>query len=257
MSYRNGELDKGILVGIGLSCFLIISGIYFGGLDKWYVSVLSLFLVLGGTFIAVSVNFSKSDLRSTWFAFQDVLRIKEYDARDRVEYFLNLSRVVRQDGLLALEEESRNQYDLFLRTALLLAVDGNTEKEIRRSLTTEIQIAYERSSRAEQVFETMGNFAPAMGLIGTIVGLIQMLGSLSNPESIGPAMALALITTLYGATLSNVIFIPLSGKLKLRADAERFIKSLSTEAIISLSKQENPIVLERKLQAFMPIQEAA
>lgn len=257
MNYEEKEYDKGIILGLAFSIGLILTGIYFGGLDKWYVSIFSLLLVLGGTLVAASVNYSKLDLLHAWYALNNLITIKHFDPRNQIEYFLNLSKLIRKDGLLVLENESRNQYDSFLGQALLLAVDGNSEKEIRRSLNTEIQISYERATRATEVFETMGNFAPAMGLIGTIVGLIQMLGSLSNPESIGPAMALALITTLYGATLANIIFLPIAGKLKLRADSERFIKSISTEAIVSLSKQENPIVLERKLQAFIPIQEVA
>jgi chemotaxis protein MotA len=160
---------------------------------------------------------------------------------------------LKRNGPLVLEREARSVSDPFLRKALELTVDGQAEEDIRRILETEIQSANEQSYRAVQVFQTMGNYAPAMGLIGTLIGLIQMLGSLENPAAVGPAMSVALLTTFYGAILANLFFLPVAGKIRNRSEEEAVVKAITVEGAVSLRREENTIVLEQRLRSFIPL----
>ena len=151
-----------------------------------------------------------------------------------------------------LEHEATAADDQFLKFAVEMTADGQTPDEVRRILETEMRISNDRAFRSVHVFETMGNYAPALGLIGTVIGLIEMLKVLDNPASIGPAMATALVTTFYGAVLANLVFLPIAGKLRNRSEEEAVVKAITVEGIISVGNEENPMLLEQRLQSFLP-----
>jgi chemotaxis protein MotA len=136
---------------------------------------------------------------------------------------------------------------------LEISADGQPAEDIKRILETELITSNERAGRVVQVFQTLGQFAPAMGLIGTLVGLIQMLAVLDKPGSIGPAMSIALLTTLYGAVLANLVFIPIAGKLRNRCAEEALVKALTIEGVLSLGRQESAIVVEQRLRSYLPL----
>ncbi|RMG42262.1 MAG: motility protein A [Candidatus Dadabacteria bacterium] len=246
-------LDRNVLGGAALAFGLIAFGVLIGGQWLNFLNPASMLIVLGGTLGATMIHFSSYDLRSAWNAFKNVMRSEEPQSIERIDSLVRMAHLVRQNGLLVLEREARTTGDPFLRMALELTVDGQKPEEVRRILETEMATARDRGERAVQVFETMGQYAPAMGLIGTLIGLIQMLGALDNPQTVGPAMAVALVTTLYGALLANLFFLPVAGKLRNRLQAEALVKAISVEGAISLGQQENPIVLEQRLQSFMPL----
>jgi chemotaxis protein MotA len=149
-----------------------------------------------------------------------------------------------------LESEAAATPDSFLRLGLEVTVDGQKPEDVKRILQNEMRVANERSWRSVQVWETMGNFAPAMGLIGTLIGLIQMLGALQDAATVGPAMSLALVATLYGAVSANLLFFPIAGKLRHAAHEKSQIKEVTLEALISIASSESPVMLEQRLQSF-------
>lgn len=251
---ENGrQIDRNAMAGLLIAAVLIAAGIGISGRAGNFLDLAGFLVVLGGTIGTTLVQFSPADLSRAWRSLKGALLVRHYFPSERIEYMVNLAVKVRAHGILILEREAKHCDDPFLKRAFELTADGQQHEDIRRILETEMRTSHERSSRAVQVFQTMGNYAPAFGLIGTLIGLIQMLGTLSNPESVGPAMSLALVTTLYGAILANLVFLPFAGKLKNRDEEELLIKAITIEGVLSLGRQENPIVLEQRLQSFVPL----
>lgn len=246
------ELDRGIVAGLAISVLLIGVGVFASGRGLSFLDPGAILIVCGGTLGATFVHFSLSDLRWAWTELREVLFTKNSHPDERITRLVQFAQELKRNGPLTLEREAQSTTDSFLRKALELAVDGRTEEDIRHILETEIRSFSERSWRAVQVFQTMGNYAPAMGLIGTLIGLIQMLGSLDNPATVGPAMSVALVATFYGASLSNLLFLPIAGKIKNRTEEEVVVKAITLEGAVSLRKEENSIVLEQRLQSFIP-----
>lgn len=252
------SVDRGFLVGLGICGILLLIGAVIGMRNgQFFSAVLSLLVVLGGTCAATGIQFSVNDLQFSWVMLKQSFFKTQNNVEDRIRYLLDLSHRVRHDGILVLEREAQYATDPFLALSLSMTADARSADEIRRNLEVEMKSSGMHLARSVQVFETMGQYAPAMGLIGTLLGLIQMMGSLEDPAAIGPAMALALVTTLFGAILSNLFFLPLSGKLKIRLEEEMRMKSVTLEGVIGLGNQENPLLLEQKLQAFIAVPQAA
>lgn len=246
------QLDKAVLGGLGFAVALIFVATFASGSASLFLSPSSLALVLGGTFGAGLINFSLNDMSRAWVALKSVLFTREHNPIQRIEELVRMAQRVRREGLLILEEEANNTDDRFLKAGLELAVDGQESQEIKRILENEIKTCNDIERRAIQVFQSLASYAPAFGLIGTLIGLVQMLGVLNDPTKVGPAMSLALITTLYGAILANLVFLPVAGKLKIRSEEETLVKQISVEGILALARQDNPIVIEQKLQSFLP-----
>lgn len=171
--------------------------------------------------------------------------------------FMELSSKARKEGLLALEGEINGTRDGFFAKGLQLVVDGVAPESIEEILNTEIDSLRDRHRQGAEIFTSMGTFAPAMGLIGTLIGLVQMLANMSDPSTIGPAMAVALITTFYGAILANVVFLPIAGKLRLRSTEEVQVREIVAEGILSISNGVNPRIVEQRLQAYLPPKDRA
>lgn len=217
-----------------------------------YLDISSLFLVVGGTLTAAVIQFSWASVQYAFQQLRLAISSPPSEPHVRLQYLLRLSHVTREQGMLPLDREASRADDPFLKLAFELAADGQSSENIRKILETEMATESERTSRAVQVFQTMGGYAPAMGLIGTLVGLIQMLNNLKDPTTVGPAMSLALIATLYGAISANLIFLPLAGKIRARQDDEALIKRLTIEGIESIVKVESTIVLQQKMQVLLP-----
>ena len=168
-----------------------------------------------------------------------------------IETLVSFAETARREGILSLEQQAATLEDKFLKTGITLAVDGTEPEHIRDIMTTEIEYVAERHKTGAGIFEAMGMYAPAFGMIGTLIGLIAMLAKMSDPSSIGPNMAVALITTLYGAFAANLIFIPIAGKLRARSAGEILVRELSVEGIMSIQSGDNPRIVEDKLKAFV------
>ncbi len=151
-----------------------------------------------------------------------------------------------------MESELEGMDDAFLKKGVQLSIDGLEPAEISNLLEVEMDFIKSRHQLGAEIFTTMGTYAPAMGMIGTLIGLVQMLQNMDDPSTIGPAMAVALLTTFYGSVMANIICMPIAGKLRTRSKEEMLLKEMTVAGIISLSNGDNPRVLEQKLHAFVP-----
>ena len=245
------QVNRSLVIGLCGSCLLVIFGASLGGRPLTFISFEGLLLVLGGTIASTLVQFSILDVRNALRAVKAVLFQHQDSPTDRMKLLIRLSRQVKADGMLVLEDQAARTTDTFLCLGLQLTVDGQEPADIARILQTEMKTSNDQAWRSVQVFETMGNFAPAMGLIGTLIGLIQMLGSLQEAATIGPAMSLALVATLYGSVAANLFFFPLAGKLRGLAQERGQTKDITIEGLLSVARAESPILLEQRLQSFV------
>ena len=245
------QVNRSLILGLCGSVCLVVLGALLGGRPLTFLSLEGLLLVLGGTVCSTLVQFSLADLREAFRAARRALFQHQEPPSRRMKRLVQLSRRVKDEGVLVLEDEATQTTDSFFRLGLQLTVDGQNPDDIARILQTEMRTSNEQAWRSVQVFETMGNFAPAMGLIGTLIGLIQMLGSLQDASTIGPAMSLALVATLYGSVSANLFFFPIAGKLRGIAQDREHAKEITIEGLLSVARAESPIMLEQRLQSFV------
>ncbi len=237
----------GIVSAFGLVMFAIFSS---SGLGI-FINIPSVLIVVGGTLGVTLISYPLADVMGVMRVIMNAFFVKTKGAVTFIPTLVEYAGRARRDGILALESVANDSGDGFLSKGIQLAVDGLEPRSISTILETEVQYIQSRHKLGADVFTTMGTFSPAMGLIGTLIGLVQMLQNLSDPGSIGPAMAVALITTFYGAILANMVFLPIAGKLKTRSKQEILAKEVVLEAILSITAGDNPRVLEQKLHAYL------
>ncbi|NMC63316.1 MAG: motility protein A [SAR324 cluster bacterium] len=253
VAYEEKDLDKGVITGIILSFALIACGMLLSGRLGSFLNPAGILIVIGGTISASLVHYSLKDLSYALQLAGRTLRQADNDPLATIQYLVRTSQAVKQEGMLYLDREATRQSDPFMKKAMEITADGQDASVIKRILETEMRSSHHRASRAVQVFQTMGTYAPALGLIGTLIGLIQMLGALGDAASVGPAMAVALTGTFYGAVMANLLFLPISGKIKSMQEEELLLKAITVEAMMSMSRNESSIVMEQRLQSFLPI----
>ncbi|WP_258359718.1 motility protein A [Moorella sulfitireducens (nom. illeg.)] len=242
----------GIIAGIGLMGGALVMG----GNPKLFWNVPSLMVTVGGSFAAVLINFSLQEVKNVFGTVKQAFTTKSMEPEELIELFGELARKARREGLLALEDDAGRLEDPFFRKGIQMMVDAMEPEMIRGILETDMAYMARRHEIGQSIFKTWGNLAPAFGLIGTLMGLVQMLARLDNPEALGPSMALALITTFYGAIMAYMIFIPLAGKLGLRSEQEMMLHQMMLEGIISIQSGVNPRILEERLRSFLPANSA-
>ena len=244
--------DIATVSGIFAAFGLVFAAIALGGGFSSFLDGQSFLIVAGGTLGATLVAFPMDDFMRTFTVLRQALYPQARCALERIYKIVEFARISRAEGDLSLERYCQNEGDSFLKKCLELLVDHTSIDEMRRILQIEVSIQEDRHRRGAQLFHTMGAIAPAMGLIGTLIGLVRMLENLNNPEAIGPAMSVAIITTFYGALLAYVLFNPLAAKLRMRSEEERLINDLTIEGIICISQNINPRMIEERLQGFLP-----
>ena len=230
----------------------MIFGIITSGDLASYIHIPSIIITLGGTLASTLTCFPIKDFANTMKVLKKAFAYKDNSPDDVIKEIINLANVARKEGLLALDEYAENLNDEFLKKGIMLIVDGTEPELVRNILETELVYLEERHSNGQKVFESAANFAPAFGMIGTLIGLINMLRTLDDPSTIGPNMSVALVTTFYGSVLANVIFLPLAQKLKRRNGREILVKELMVEGLLSIQAGENPRIIEEKLKTFIP-----
>jgi len=245
------RLDLSTIIGILSGIVLVMYAIYNGGTIRSYIEFNSVLITMGGTLAATFASYPLSKIGRLKDVLKVALTERPLDASNVIKTIIGLAETARREGLLALEDAASQLDDEFMRKGILLIVDGTDPDLVRNIMETELAFLEERHSEGQGIFETMGSFAPAFGLLGTVVGLINMLTELDNPDSIGAGMAVALVTTFYGSFLANVIFLPLASKLKLRSSEEILLKEVMIEGILSIQAGENPRIIEEKLKAFL------
>lgn len=216
-----------------------------------FVDFPSVFITIGGSAAAMMVNYTFSEFASAFASLKFAFRNNSLDTQKVLTDIVEFAKKARREGLLALEEEVQKSDDEFLKKGIQLIVDGTDPELVRNILEIELSFMEERHKNNKQFFETWGLLAPGFGMIGTVIGLIQMLANLSDVSKIGPAMAVALITTFYGAVVANLICAPIAGKLAHKSSDEQFLKQIMIEGILSIQAGENPRIVEEKLKAFL------
>jgi len=246
-------MDISTILGIVIGFGLVIVAMASGGISglAWFINAPSAMIVVGGTIGATLINYPMPDIIGVVKVAKNVFFGKEMKTENVIKMLVDISKISRRDGILALEDKAKDIKDPFLAKGIMLMVDGIEPAALSRILNTELEFISERHRLGAEIFTTMGNFAPAMGMVGTLIGLIQMLVQMDDPSSIGPAMAVALITTFYGVILANLIFLPAAGKLKTRSSSELLVKQLILSGILAVQSGDNPRLLEEKLYSFI------
>jgi len=244
-------MDFGTIIGILGGFSLVFLAIASGGGLGWFVDAPSAMIVVGGTFGAVLINYPMSDFLGVIRVAKNVFFQRRRKTAEITKFIVQMSRVARREGVFSLQKMAGKMKDPFFDKAVELMVDGIEPVDMRRILETELEAIADRHRLGAEIFTTMGNFAPAMGMMGTLIGLVQMMMQMNNPSAIGPAMAVALITTFYGVILANLVFLPIAGKLRKRSAEERLEKRLIIDGILSIQSGDNPRVVEQKLHSFV------
>ncbi|MBW1675919.1 MAG: motility protein A [Deltaproteobacteria bacterium] len=245
-------MDIATLLGIISAFGLVFLAISMGGGIQLFINIPALMIVVGGTLGATMINYPLKDVFGVFGIAKNALFTRNISADEIIKNFMEFSKKSRKEGILALEKEIKDLPDEFLKKGIQLSIDGLEPQEIRDILETEVEFIQGRHQLGAEIFTTMGTFSPALGMIGTLIGLVQMLQSMDDPSTIGPAMAVALLTTLYGSMISNILCLPIAGKLRTRSRQEVLTKEMCIQGVISLSNGDNPRILEQKLMAFLP-----
>jgi chemotaxis protein MotA len=249
---RSNEIDSATLWGIVCAFGLVLFAIALGGGFFTFFDLQSALIVIGGTVGATLVHYPLPDLARALGSLSTAFYPDRHSATHRLHRIIELANRYRSLGALSLQDEAFREHDPFLKKCIELIVDGMPVNDAREMMETELTFISDRHRRAAQIFQSMGSIAPAMGLIGTLIGLVQMLQRLEDPKSIGPAMAVALLTTFYGALLAYLVFIPVSGKLRARSEEEALVKEMAIAGMVAMMKGQNPRLIEQHLHCFLP-----
>ena len=239
----------GLVAAFGLVMFAIGSGL------PSFIDPPSMMIVLGGTLGIILVAYPLSSVIGLVGIVLKTFMYKVDAGKDVITELVELAQVVRKDGILALESKVTEIDNQFMAKGLQMAIDGQEPNDIEDILYMEMDKITDRHSKGADMLTALGTFAPSMGMIGTLVGLVLMLQNMSDPSSIGPSMSIALLTTFYGALMANIIFLPMAGKLKARSKEEILIHEIILTGIQSLVAGENPRVMEQKLLGYLPPKE--
>lgn len=245
-------MDIATILGIFSAFGLVILAIAMGGGISLFINIPSLMIVVGGTLGATMINYPIKDVFGSIKVVKNVFFAKQHSTEELSGSFVEFATKARREGILALEPHISEVENEFLQKGLQLSVDGLEPQAISDILDTEIESMKARHQLGAEVFATMGTFAPALGMIGTLIGLVQMLQSMDDPNSIGPAMAVALLTTFYGSVIANLLCMPVSGKLKTRSKEEAQLMEMIITGVVALANGDNPRILEQKLLVFLP-----
>ncbi len=244
-------MDIGTVVGVlaGFSC--VAAAILLHGKPSDFFDLPGALVAFGGSFSALFIFFPAKKILDAFSMVKDCILKELPDPRAEIRRLTELALVARRDGLLALEDRLPDIRDPFLVRGLEMVIDGVCREKIERLLQLELQYIEERHAVGKRMFEQLGASLPAFGMVGTLIGLIQMLHELDDPSNIGAGMAIALVTTFYGALAANLVCLPLAGKLENRGKEETLLRELMIQGIAALADGETPRTVESKLKAFL------
>jgi chemotaxis protein MotA len=244
-------MDIATIIGILLGFVVITSAIVTGGGWQMFIHLPSLGITIGGMLCATLIHFSLPQFLGIFSVIKKTIIAKIPSHSELIQKMVNYAAISRRDGPLALEQEIQKIDNMFFAKGLQMLVDGQESDTINEIMSMEIQHLEDRHAIGKKILEFMGSAAPAFGMIGTLIGLVQMLRGLESPEKIGSGMAVALITTFYGALSANLIFIPLAGKLGLYSKAESTVMEMIVEGICAIARGDNPTAVREKIQVFV------
>lgn len=244
-------MDLSTLIGLVLGAAALLAAFVMeGGSPAALIGVTAAIIVFGGTIGALMISYTLPDVLMLPKLLMKAIKPPPDRRQWLIQELVTLAEIARRDGLLALE--SREIDDAFLKRATMLVVDGTDPEVTREILTQDVEAMAERHEHGYSILGTMGGFAPTMGIIGTVMGLINVLSSLKNPDELGPAIAVAFLATLYGVGSANLLWLPLHNKLKLRSQQEVQERMIVVEGALGLQSGDNPRVLREKLLAALP-----
>lgn len=243
-------MDIASLVGLIGAFVIVIAAILIGGSAGVFINVPALLIVIGGSLFVVLIKFTLGQFLGAMSVGAKAFMFKLPSSEELIGEVVELANTARKGGLLALESVEVSHK--FLKKGVGMLVDGYDEAVVREMLEKDIRLSHERHSWGSKVFLALGDVGPAMGMIGTLIGLVQMLSNMSDPKAIGPAMAVALLTTLYGAMLATMVSLPMADKLELRREEEKRAKLLMLDWLLAIQSGQNPRIIESLLRTYLP-----
>jgi|TARA_B100001765_G_scaffold46680_1_gene27003 chemotaxis protein MotA len=267
MDSNKGTTDLGTLIGLFAGITIIVIGILqSGGKLYWFVSFNSILIVVGGTLAATMVNLPLKAVKNLFNILKNVFKGEDYDYVGIINEIVEKAQKARKDGLLSLEADLTNMREGFFKNGIELAINERESSRLRTFLNLEMNNITSRHIAGQELFLYMGSYAPAFGMLGTVLGLIVMMNNFAGgSEEISATydvsekfaqllsgMGLALITTFYGVFMANMIFLPIGGKLKRKSENEMMLKNIVVEGIISIHAREHPLLIKEKLMTFVP-----
>ena len=250
-------MDITTFIGLLVAGGLVAGSILMGGSGTWFINYPSLMIVIGGTMGATFIAYPLSEVMSVFGVAKNVFLYKTQPASKLIPIIVDFAKKARQEGILSFESQLQQIEDPFLARGIQMAIDGMEAGAIEDVMSTEVAALQERHKLGSEIFSTMGTFAPAIGMLGTIIGLVQMLMQMEDPSAIGEPMAVALLTTFYGTILANLLFLPMAGKLKTLSKQEVLSKQMVIEGVLAIQSGENHRIIEQKLKAFISPKEMA
>jgi len=247
---QGADVDLATVIGLFGALVIILAAIFLGGDPVMFLDAPSFMIVIGGTVFVVMSKFGMSQFAGAFRVAGKAFIFRPEEPAELIHRIVELSNLARRGGLLSLEEQLVS--NRFLADGLRLLIDGHDADVVRTALLKDRSLAMDRHEWGQRIFLAMADAGPAMGMIGTLVGLVQMLGNMDDPKSIGPAMAIALLTTLYGALLANVVCLPIAEKLKLRGSQEAMLHALAVDGLLALQSGQNPRVIQALLERYLP-----
>lgn len=245
-------MDIGTVVGLILGAGLIFWAIVSKSSIGVFIDPGSVAIVIGGAIATVLISFPLRNLLGIIKVVKNAFFSKSRPAADLITELVSYAEVARRDGILSLESIAKNIDDEFIVSGIQMAVDGTDPETIEAVMTADLEASGERHEGGKAIFDAIGKYAPAFGMIGTLVGLVIMLQNMDDPSKIGPGMAVALLTTLYGALVANLVALPIADKLGRRSDEELLLKSIVIKGVMSIQSGDNPRIVEQKLKTFLP-----
>ncbi len=245
-------MDKATLIGLVLGIGAVLGGQALeGGSIHSIMQATAAIIVLGGTFGAVFVSFPFHDVLSGLKGIKDIIKEPPQDPHQIISQITNYANKARKEGILSLEKEIKNIDDPFLKKALTMAVDGVEPNMIREAMTTELEYLDEHGKTNSKIFKAAGGYAPTVGILGAVLGLIHVMENLNDPSKLGSGIATAFVATVYGVGSANLLFLPISTKMEVRHRHQMIVKEMSLEGVVAVSTGENPRLIEEKLTAFL------
>jgi chemotaxis protein MotA len=244
-------MDIATIIGVLLGLVVVLGAIVAGGGWQAFVHFPSMAITMGGMLCATMIHFSLPQFIGIFSVVAVSLKKKIPPPSELIQKMVDFAAINRRDGALALEQEIPKVSDPFFIKGLQMLVDGQDSEAMRDLLSLEIDKLGDRHSTGKKILEFMGAAAPAFGMVGTLIGLVQMLKNLSSPDQIGAGMAVALLTTFYGAFAANLVFIPLAGKLGIYSKAETTAMEMIVEGVCAMADGDNPTTIREKMQAFV------
>ena len=245
-------MDLGTLLGIGIALFGILFGQFLeGGSVFQILQPTAALIVGGGTIGATMIGYPLETFKQAMTELVYVFKEDELSPNETIDQVIQFTNKARREGIIALEKDAASIEDPFFRKAIMMAVDGSEPRELRETMEVELQYMEERGEQIPKIFEAAGGYAPTIGIIGAVLGLIQVMQHLDNIEEVGHGIAVAFVATIYGVGLANILFLPAANKLKLKIRKRMIIKEMMLEGTLGILEGQNPRMIEGKLASFL------